>query len=256
MIGSVLDRLLEPLADCLTVEAARKMVAARADPADQARIDELGQKANLGTLTDDERADYDRYLATWRIVAIIQAKAMAVVERHADDRSLPVRASDRRNWSRLFWFTAGLALGLSILLGTIVYSIQERHSRFVAAAKHIESNGGAVDWDLPWTPARIRFLQGNVTDEQLSDMHEAFETLYTVGVVEIDSDQLTEKGAVELLAMHSLQHIGLGPSVSEERVKAIRANEVMQWRNVTIGGGEAAAAEDENTDEQQSDMTP
>jgi hypothetical protein len=75
MNTTLLDRLAEPFAECLTPEAARKVAALRADDAMQARVDELAEKANRGTLTDAEGAEYDRYLAAYHFVTVMQAKA-------------------------------------------------------------------------------------------------------------------------------------------------------------------------------------
>jgi hypothetical protein len=75
MATTLLDRLVEPVAACLTPAAARKLVELRADPDLQARVDELADKANLGSLTDEERGEYDRYLAAFHLVTILQAQA-------------------------------------------------------------------------------------------------------------------------------------------------------------------------------------
>ena len=45
---AVLERLLDPLAQCLTVTTARKILSLRADPIAQERIDELADKSNEG----------------------------------------------------------------------------------------------------------------------------------------------------------------------------------------------------------------
>ena len=42
--ADALDRLLDPLSECLTPAMARRIVAFRADSATQARIDELAEK--------------------------------------------------------------------------------------------------------------------------------------------------------------------------------------------------------------------
>jgi hypothetical protein len=75
MSSTLLDRLIEPFAQCLTIDAARRIVDLRADDALQSRVDELAEKANRGTLTDDERADYDGYLAAFHFVTLVQARA-------------------------------------------------------------------------------------------------------------------------------------------------------------------------------------
>lgn len=75
MSTSLLDRLIEPFTECLTTDAARKIAAIRADDAMQTRVDELAEKANRGTLTEDERMEYDRHLAAFHFVTIMQARA-------------------------------------------------------------------------------------------------------------------------------------------------------------------------------------
>ena len=47
-------KLLEPLASCLTPEVAQQVVALRADPEVQARLDDLADKANEGRLSAEE----------------------------------------------------------------------------------------------------------------------------------------------------------------------------------------------------------
>ena len=75
MTTTVLDRLIEPLAECLTLDAARKIVALTADPTSQQHIDDLADKANQGTLTDDEKSEYDRCLAAFHVITVMQARA-------------------------------------------------------------------------------------------------------------------------------------------------------------------------------------
>ena len=75
VLRAPLDRLLDPFAKCLTGEVARQFVELRADPETQARIDELGAKANEGTLTQAERSEYEAYVEAIDVVSILQAKA-------------------------------------------------------------------------------------------------------------------------------------------------------------------------------------
>lgn len=75
MTSTLLDQLIEPFAECLAPEAARKIAAIQADEALQTRVDFLADKANWGTLTADEQAEYDRYLAAFHFVTLLQAKA-------------------------------------------------------------------------------------------------------------------------------------------------------------------------------------
>ena len=75
MNTTLLDQLIEPFADCLTTEAAEKISALKADDALQLRIDELAEKANQGSLTPSEQSEYDRYLAAFHFVTVMQARA-------------------------------------------------------------------------------------------------------------------------------------------------------------------------------------
>lgn len=76
---AVLDRILDPVSRCLTPDAAAHLVALRADPTAQARIDELADKSTAGTLTTDERGEYETYVRAIDFVSILQAKARAIL---------------------------------------------------------------------------------------------------------------------------------------------------------------------------------
>lgn len=70
-----LDRLLEPVARCLTPDVARQLVEIRPDPRTQARIDELAAKANEGMLSAEERTEYEGYVEGIDLVSILQSIA-------------------------------------------------------------------------------------------------------------------------------------------------------------------------------------
>lgn len=80
MTASLLDNLIEPFAECLTAESARKIVALRADRELQSRVNELADKANRGTISKQEEIEYDRYLAAFHFVTIMQAKARQLLK--------------------------------------------------------------------------------------------------------------------------------------------------------------------------------
>jgi hypothetical protein len=80
MSATLLDQLIEPFAECLTPEAARKIVGLRASVAMQAQVDDLAEKANLGTLTVAESAKYDQYLAAFHFVTVMQARARHLLQ--------------------------------------------------------------------------------------------------------------------------------------------------------------------------------
>jgi hypothetical protein len=75
MATSLMDQIVEPFADCLTTDAAKKIVALRAPGELQQRVDELAEKANKGELSPMERDEYDKYLAAFHFVTIMQSRA-------------------------------------------------------------------------------------------------------------------------------------------------------------------------------------
>jgi hypothetical protein len=79
----ILDRLLDPLSRILTPEVARKLVNLRFDATAQERIDELADKCNEGALSDAERREYETYVYAIDFIAILQAKACALLKRSA-----------------------------------------------------------------------------------------------------------------------------------------------------------------------------
>jgi hypothetical protein len=75
----LLDRLLDPVGRALSPEAARQLVALRADADAQARMDDLADLANEGQLSAEQRAEYESLVATANVIAVLQAKARAVL---------------------------------------------------------------------------------------------------------------------------------------------------------------------------------
>ena len=54
-----LAKILDPVAQGFTPEVAKRVARLRADPAVQARVEELAEKCNEGTITPDEMAEYE-----------------------------------------------------------------------------------------------------------------------------------------------------------------------------------------------------
>jgi hypothetical protein len=75
----LLDRIVDPVGRILTPKVARALVDLRADPEVQARIDELAEKCNEGQLTPEEQAEYESYVFAIDFIAILQAKARALL---------------------------------------------------------------------------------------------------------------------------------------------------------------------------------
>jgi|APEBP8051073178_1049388.scaffolds.fasta_scaffold27796_2 hypothetical protein len=77
---SALDQFLDPSGGWLTPQIAQRIVSWR--PSDEARdrILELGRKAEDGTLTPDEDAEYERYIEEGDVIALLQAKTRRLLE--------------------------------------------------------------------------------------------------------------------------------------------------------------------------------
>jgi hypothetical protein len=73
------DRLLAPVTQCFTPEVAERLIALRADPGIEARIEELAEKANEGRLSAEERAEYEDYVEAVDFIGILQAQARTVL---------------------------------------------------------------------------------------------------------------------------------------------------------------------------------
>ena len=83
VVANYLDRLLDPLTDALTPESASALLNLRAAPDVEARVEELRGKANEGTLTAAEEAEYKDFVEAIEVVSIVQAKARRFLSRQA-----------------------------------------------------------------------------------------------------------------------------------------------------------------------------
>lgn len=74
-----LERMLDPLRDALTPTVAAAIADLRADAETQAHLDDLADRNTAGQLTADERAEYEMLVAAGNVIAVLQAKARAVL---------------------------------------------------------------------------------------------------------------------------------------------------------------------------------
>lgn len=79
-----LSTYIEPLAEDLTPQQAQKILAIK--PTDKliARVQKLSEKANDGTLTEQERAEYEYYIDVDDVIGILKAKARNLLRRPAN----------------------------------------------------------------------------------------------------------------------------------------------------------------------------
>jgi hypothetical protein len=80
---SYLDRLLDPLTEAFTPQMAFALLELRADSELEAHIDELRRKANAGTLSPAEDAEYKDFVEAVDLISIMQAKARRFLARQS-----------------------------------------------------------------------------------------------------------------------------------------------------------------------------
>jgi hypothetical protein len=78
-----LDRLLAPVTDCFSQEVAERLLALRTDADIEARIRQLAAKANEGTLSAEERVDYEDYVEAVDLIGILQSRARTVLAKRS-----------------------------------------------------------------------------------------------------------------------------------------------------------------------------
>ena len=78
--NSVIDQLIEPVGQCFTPEVAGRIVSLKADSKLQSRVDELADKANSGTLSEEERSVYEQYVSFSQFVTLLQLKARNLLD--------------------------------------------------------------------------------------------------------------------------------------------------------------------------------
>lgn len=71
----MLDSLLDPLSRCLDAESARRIVDLRVASSVQERIERLAERANEGSLTEEERAEYEALINASDFISILKLKA-------------------------------------------------------------------------------------------------------------------------------------------------------------------------------------
>jgi hypothetical protein len=72
---SILERIIEPQQGGFSQEHARYVLTLDFSPAEQARYAELAQKVQHGSLSTQEEAELDEFLAANSLVTILQSKA-------------------------------------------------------------------------------------------------------------------------------------------------------------------------------------
>jgi hypothetical protein len=79
---AILDRIIEPQRGGFSPEHARYVLSLDFSPDEHARYAALCEMAQAGTLSDQERADLDDFLAVNALLTILQAKARISLKKH------------------------------------------------------------------------------------------------------------------------------------------------------------------------------
>jgi hypothetical protein len=74
-LAEIIKRVMRPDAGDLPPEVARYLLGLHIEQSDRERMEELGVKANRGTLTSDETEELDSYLDVCVSLDILHAKA-------------------------------------------------------------------------------------------------------------------------------------------------------------------------------------
>ena len=72
------DRGVRAMLEIILPGKADAVISFQADPALQARIEELARKSTEGELTEDERAEYAGYVRANKFVAILKRQAQQI----------------------------------------------------------------------------------------------------------------------------------------------------------------------------------
>ena len=80
---TIINEMLEPLTEALTPESAGALASFKVSDSIQQRVDTLAEKSNEGTLSDEERCEYETFVKYGNVLSIIKAKAKAVLANNA-----------------------------------------------------------------------------------------------------------------------------------------------------------------------------
>jgi hypothetical protein len=73
--SAAFDRGVEQVRDVMTKDVAERLLAFRPDSAVQERIEQLAERANEGTLSAEEREEYEGYSRANKFIATLQSQA-------------------------------------------------------------------------------------------------------------------------------------------------------------------------------------
>ena len=81
MKAANMDAMFSVVADCLNAGALHAILDLRASPQDVERIEWLGERANEGILTSEERQEYQSSIMFANFLGVLQSKARLKLQR-------------------------------------------------------------------------------------------------------------------------------------------------------------------------------
>jgi hypothetical protein len=82
-------RLMQARRDDPSQEVARYLLSIGFEERDRDRMQYLADRSQSGTLTDEERAEFDSYLHVGNLLAVIQSKARVALQRSPPNEPHP-----------------------------------------------------------------------------------------------------------------------------------------------------------------------
>jgi hypothetical protein len=74
-MGNHLERLIDQVVGCLDESSARRLAEMQVPEEVQARVDLLADRADAGTITEDEASEYDAIVQFTAFIDILRLKA-------------------------------------------------------------------------------------------------------------------------------------------------------------------------------------
>jgi hypothetical protein len=79
-VSNLITRFLRPDEPDLSLQMARHIASFKLDDAEQARLAELADKCNDGTLTPEEHAEYEAMVILGEFLTLLKAKALLTLK--------------------------------------------------------------------------------------------------------------------------------------------------------------------------------
>lgn len=80
--AQILGELVEPPGRARTPSSARESLTVRASDAAQQRVSDLAERCNCGTLTPEDRSEYQLFVEVGDVVALLQTRARLYLSEH------------------------------------------------------------------------------------------------------------------------------------------------------------------------------